>query len=158
MPSRTLQDRFSGPYCSDCDDRGTRQVPGPCGCRDARCIMPRCSMRVASSSHVPVPVTLLIWRVQPAGLKSEMIVTPGWACGPACLFGYARALQDGPDQVAQAKQAAEALNGLQAAYFDVAPTAKHEPHIDPRIWDVIANDQLQTIREAAKYAHMASVP
>jgi len=118
--------------------------------------MPRCSKRAWESHTPPVPVTLLLWRIAPG--KNDLSVAPGWACSPACLFGFARALQKGPGSVEQAVQAAKMLTELQAIYLGADLVHKRMRRYDPRIWKLISREQLHTIEKAAEYAHMASVP
>lgn len=167
MKREPLQDRFSGPYCQDCKDE-SQDDADRCACREARCVMPRCSIRVAKSRHPPVPVSLLLWRVSPS--RKNMVVSPGWACSAACLFGFARAVASYPRSTGrsmsaeQAAKAATMLTELQAAYLGAEPAdrtgepARRDYSMDPRIWKVISKEQLHTIERATEYAHMASVP
>lgn len=159
MKRRKLQDRFSGPYCLDCSDALRNEDGARCKCPTARCLMPRCHRRPSEGGHTyrAVPVGMLMWRKKPNEPASEMVVSPGWACSPNCLFGFIRSLQDAKKPSDQALMAVSVLNSLQSAYFEVAPTAGGAYHIDERIWGIIALDQLDTIRTAVRYANMAAM-
>jgi len=162
MANDKPQDHFSGPFCLGCDDAPESIVMEACDCAEARCIVPRCHLRVATEerSHgwPPVPVGMLDWRIKKGTLDAKMLVSPGWACSPRCLFAFVRSTHKADSYAKSSELAADALNALQEIYYGLGPTGKDEPRIvDNRIWRIAAADQLQTIREAAKIAHHESM-
>ncbi len=157
MTNEVRQDHFSGPFCVGCDDAPETDGALECDCAEARCIVPRCHLRVAveESAHgwPPVPVAMLQWQAKGGSLASKMLVSPGWACSPFCLFEFVRSTRGVKSHAKASGLAVDALNALHEIYFGIVPTSVYAPRLDERIWKIAASDQVGTIREAVRIAN-----
>lgn len=158
MRREPLQDRFSGPFCPDCCDDPKIRAEIECKCESARCAMPKCNALCMFAQFPPVPIGMLLHRTTTSKVNQAMQITPGWVCSPACLFGFMRMRQEGPGSGEQARQAIDAINALQEVYFGLEPGPRADEYrVDRRLYGLISRAQLDTIRQAARYALMASV-
>jgi len=97
---------------------------------------------------------MLMHRVRNSNCASEAIIDAGWACSPACIFLFMAVRKDEATHSQRAEAVLPDIVLLQAPYLGIK--RMKSSLLDRRIWGLIAEDQLHTIREAASIANMVA--